>query len=67
MGDKYTPVLKEALLNMNQVKNLRISNNRLTDEGILEIFSNKSILPMVLDLAHNSIGVEGIKVISDSF
>ena len=52
---------------MNQVKNLRISNNRLTDEGILEIFSNKSILPMVLDLAHNSIGVEGIKVISDSF
>jgi len=38
LGDKYTPVIQKALMNLKNITNLNLSHNRLSNNGAKNFF-----------------------------
>ena len=39
---------------------LGASNNRLTDTGVIHLFKEFKILPQIIDLSSNKLGIDGV-------
>ena len=66
MGDNFAGALSKCLTHFNQIEILNLKNNRLTENGVLNILSNLLFTNLrELDLTENKLGNKSIDFLAD--